>query len=294
MRALRLVTIGALIAAGAAPLHARKQPAPPPPPQVDVAEIERAVELRRYDQAKAMIERAKQAQQADPRIDLALAEYWLATGRSEPAMAAFARLTTAAGVGARAWQGRGIAAFRLGRFDEADASLRAAVAADAGLHRAWTALAATADNRADWELADRAYAEALARSPEPGVVRLNRGYSLMMRRRYADAIPDLTAAVTALPGSEIAQNNLRLALALSGRYEEAFSGADKRQLYRQLNNVGYAALIRGDLQAAESYFNRAIEISDVFYQPAHRNLVYLEGLRRVASAPTTKPDERQP
>ena len=297
MKRLQFGMACALLAGmSAQPLHARKpaeMPAPAVQP-VDATEIENAIEARRYDQAKAMIERAKLARQDDPRIDLALAEYWLATGSTPQAAVAFQALAATPGVRARALQGQGVAAFKLNRLDEAEASLKAALAADPGLHRAWTALGATADRRGDWTLADKAYGEALKLSPQPEIVRLNRGYSLLIRHRYAEAITDLTAAVTAMPNSEIARNNLRIALALAGRYEEAFSGADGRDLFRQLNNVGYAALMRGDLQVAEGYFNRAIEMSDIYYQPAHSNLVYLEGLRRAAAAPATKPGEGRP
>jgi Flp pilus assembly protein TadD len=50
-----------------------------------------------------------------------------------------------------------------------------------------------------------------------------------------------------------------------------------------LNNVGYVALLRGELKRAEAYFLRAIESSPSFYQPAAENLRLLGGMKQIAA-----------
>jgi Flp pilus assembly protein TadD len=45
-----------------------------------------------------------------------------------------------------------------------------------------------------------------------------------------------------------------------------------------MNNVGYAALLRGDHGKARSLFLGAMELDPGFFQEARRNLAYLETL----------------
>lgn len=246
---------------------------------IEIAQLEAALNARRYVQLKTLIERAKLARQADPRIDLYLAEYWLANGQLEQSLGQFETLGSTPAVQARAMQGAGVAAYLLGRTERAEQALQRAVALDAGLARAWNALGAVADRKGDWTLAEKAYAESLRLDPASPVVLSNRGYSRLLQRRFDEAVADLTAAVRARSNEPQVQNNLRLALALSGRYDEAFAGVSRRDLHRELNNIGYAALVRGDYVSAEAYLNRALEVSDVFYRQAWQNLVYLGDLK---------------
>jgi Flp pilus assembly protein TadD len=246
---------------------------------VDLAQMEAALNARRFVQLKTLIERAKLARQTDPRIDLHLAEYWLANGQLEQALGQFEALGSTPAIQARALQGAGLAAYLIGRMERAEQALQQAVALDASLGRAWNALGAVADRKRDWTLAEKAYAEALRLDPGSTMVLSNRGYSRLLQGRYDEAVSDLTVAVRARPNEPQVQNNLRLALALSGRYDEAFAGVSRRDLHRELNNIGYAALVRGDYVSAEAYLNRALEVSDVFYRQAWQNLVYLGDLK---------------
>lgn len=277
-RAAGLVAFAMLSLAAASAEAKRKADTLPPPALVDLNQIDAALDAQRYVQAKSMIEQAKLAQQSSPRLDLQLAEYWLATGNIAQARAAFEQLTSAPELKARAYQGAGIAAFRLNDAEAALTSLKAAVEADPSLFRAWNALGAAADRKGNWALAETAYGKALALKPKAADVLSNRGYSYLLQKRYGDAIRDLSAAVAVGPSSEATRNNLRLALALNGQYVEAFAGADARDIYKQLNNIGYAAMLRGDYQTAEAYFTRALEASDIYYRRAAQNLSYLESL----------------
>ena len=254
---------------------------------VDIAQLEAALAAGRHVQLKTLIERAKLARQDDPLIDVYLGEYWLANGQAEQALGLFQSLTGNPRAAAHAHQGLGIAAFQLGQIDKAHAALNRAVELNPAFGRAWNALGATADLRRDWALAEKAYGEALRVGPANSAALSNRGYSRVLQGRYADAVTDLTAAIRAQPGDGRVRNNLRVALALSGRYDEAFAGVNRRDLHRELNNIGFVALLRGDYVSAEAYLNRAIETSDVFYRTAWRNLVYLGDLKpavRLASA----------
>lgn len=254
---------------------------------VDLAQLEAALRAGRHVQLKTLIERAKLARQTDPLIEVYLGEYWLANSQAEQALGLFQTLTGDPRAAARAHQGIGIAAFQLGQIDRAHEALGQAVALDPSLGRAWNALGATADLRRDWALADKAYGEALRLDPTNNAVLSNRGYSRVLQGRYQDAVADLTAAIRSQPNDARVRNNMRVALALSGRYDEAFAGINRRDLHRELNNIGFVALLRGDYVSAEAYLNRALETSDVFYRKAWQNLVYLGDLKpavRLASA----------
>lgn len=276
-RALSIACGVALMASAALAKPKAEAPAPQP---VLMSQLQDAVDANLMGQLKALIERAKLAQQDGSELTYYLSEYYLGTGALDQALAGFESVTGDEAVAARAQQGAGIAAYGLRRLPEAAMHLKAATGLDPNLPRAWNALGVTADATRDWALADTAYSEALRIAPGTAGYLSNRGYSRLLQRRDAEAIDDLTNAVTAEPGSEAIKNNLRIALALSGRYDDAIAGTDTRKLHIQLNNIGYAAMLRGDYATAESYFNQAIERSDVYYEAAHRNLLTLADLRR--------------
>ena len=185
---------------------------------------------------------------------------------------------------ALALQGAGIALLQLGRTDDAATKLEQAVAADASLWRALSALARIYDSRHDWSAAETAYGNAIAASPNTAILYNNHGMSYLMQHRFEEAIAEFQRAVTLDPGLKVATTNIRMAYALQGRYVEALAGAPERELPNVLNNVGYAAILRGEYDAARSYLSRAIEMSPAYHREAAANLQQLEGLVALAAA----------
>jgi len=195
-------------------------------------------------------------------------------------------------VAARALQGEGIAlSLADGASDFASARLRAAVARDPTLWRAWNALGYYYDSRADWLRAGDCYTRALAIVPNSAMILNNRGFSMLMQGRVREALADLREALRHDPASRPARENLRLALAWDGQYARALAGAEGDGLARALNNVGYVALLRGDSDEAEAFLSRAIEVDPAFNTVAARNLAYLKRLR--APIPHDGPLRRQ-
>jgi Tfp pilus assembly protein PilF len=163
-------------------------------------------------------------------------------------------------------------------------SLREAVREDPKLWRAWNALGYYHDSQHDWAAAAESYGRALEGNPESALVFNNRGFSMLMQERLDEAIADLDRALKIDPDFEVAQENMRLALAWSGRYVHAMSGASKRDMARVLNNIGFVAIMRGDYDNAEAYLLRAMEIDPSYNDVASRNLAYLKQVRELAKA----------
>jgi Tfp pilus assembly protein PilF len=250
-------------------------PVAPPTPDA-LAMLDAAIADGRDADARNLI--APMWASGTPEVLLRGAELALAGGSLPEAAEAFTGLIDGP-LAARARQGLGITLLRQGRDGEARTMLQQAVAADAGLARAWNALGVLADKAQDWPAADSAYAKAVAAAPQDGSILANRGWSQLLRGHHVAAERDLVAALKLQPGLKTARTNLALARAMQGRYQEAFVLSDKTTLASDLNTVGFAAMTRGDLAVAEAYFNRALSLNPQFDRTAWANLQYLAELK---------------
>ena len=256
--------------------------APAAPGTVELAE--RAFAEHRYGDAKQLLDRVLIADSGNPRARLIMAELILAVGASKEAAEAFGQLLEQPEVKTRALQGHGISLMLLGDRKNGLTSLREAVEEDPTLWRAWNALGYYHDSQRDWAAAAESYGKALEGNPESALIFNNRGFSMLMQERLDEAIADLDRALKIDPDFEVAVENMRLALAWSGRYVHAMSGASKRDMARVLNNIGFIAIMRGDYDNAESYLLRAMEIDPSYNDVASRNLAYLKQVRELAKA----------
>jgi Flp pilus assembly protein TadD len=247
---------------------------------------ERALADERFEDAERLIERVLYTYPDDTRGHLIAAELRLAQGNAPAAMPMFAQLLVDPLHAAEAKQGYGITLLLIGDEDLAASHLQEAVEKDPSLWRAWNALGAYYDSREDWTAASISYKNALDIEPKQAYVQNNYGFSLFMQDRLDEAISALQKAFRLDPNSELIKTNLRLAYARKGQYVRALSGAQENEKARNLNNVGYIALLRGDYNEAESYFLRAMEADARFNEVAWQNLNYLKSLRALDA--TTK------
>jgi Flp pilus assembly protein TadD len=283
-----LLLLVALAVAVVSPALARPKPPKPagdtvapvqptaPPSREALAMLDAAIADGRLDNARALI--APMWASGAPDVQLRAAELALAGGSLPEAAEAFTGLIDGP-LAALARQGLGITRLREGKDSEARPLLEQAVAADPGLARAWNALGVLADKARDWPTADLAYGKAVAAAPQDGGILANRGWSQLLRGHHQAAERDLAAALKLQPALKQARTNLALARAMQGRYQEAFVLSDKASLAVDLNTVGYAAMMRGDLSVAEAYFNRALSLNPQFDRAAWANLQYLAELK---------------
>jgi Flp pilus assembly protein TadD len=104
--------------------------------------------------------------------------------------------------------------FRAQNYGLAELHFRRAVESTPGSAEAWIGLAASYDQLKRWDMADRAYAQALRITGPTAAFLNNRGYSYLLRGDVRRASQDLTTAAAKDPENERIRNNLK---ALDGR-----------------------------------------------------------------------------
>jgi Flp pilus assembly protein TadD len=236
----------------------------------------------RASQARDLYRALLQQQPGDASASAGLAEAERLLGQHDRALAhardAFENDEAPPEVKAQALVTAGAVLLVQGRNAEAEDRLLQAVALEPGDWRAWNALGQARDQRQAWAAAEQAYRMALGLAPEEVAVLNNFGMSQLGAGNYQRAEELFTRTLGLAPDLQLVQTNLRLALALQGRYDAALSGMNIGQTPESLNNVGYAALVRGDYLKARALFLQAIDASPSFYEPAWKNLQYLNAL----------------
>ena len=244
----------------------------------EIAKIQRALDEGRYVDAAKLLDAAVLAGGDDPRVTMLIGDLALARGQYADALASFKEVEARSETRARAMQGEGIALSLMGRRDDAVAMLQKAVTEDPSAWRAWDALASEYDNRRDWPRAEEAYDHAISDSDGAAVVLNNRGFSRLLQGRLDDSVADLVQALQKKPDLAAARTNLRLAMAMKGEYDRALAGGTGHDDAVLLNNVGFAAMMRGDYPKAEELFTKAIAAKGEFYDRASANLVVVHTL----------------
>ena len=240
-----------------------------------------ALRSDRYKEAATYFQRILKDQPDDANARLGLGEAYLGQGRLKQAGNQFGHINDDAGGGlrAKALQGEGLVLLRQGDQEAALPYFEDAVQRDAGLWRSWNALGRLYDAERAYAEARKAYRKAITLNPKAAFLHNNLGFSLLASGEPAYAEEALNRALALDPNLEAAATNLRLALALQGRYGPALAGAAPRDRAAIMNNVGYAALLRGDHERAKSLFLSAMAADPGFFDEAKRNLAFVEALQ---------------
>lgn len=239
-----------------------------------------------YDSAQDGLQRLRARHPEDLQVAFLLGEVLLHRGQPGSALEQYKAAVASPELQAASLQGAGLSLLQLGRMDEAAASLGQAIALDTSQWRAHNALGRIYDARKDWAAAESAYRNALAANSTSAALHNNLGMSFVMQQRFDEALGEFQQALELDHGLKVAAMNMRVAYALQGKYVEALAGVPESEMPDALNNVGYAALVRGDYKAAEAYLSRALEISPSYHRNAAANLDQLRGLLTLANKET--------
>lgn len=240
-----------------------------------------------HGRARGAYQQALQARSRGGEALIGLAEASIALGDHDATGRMLDRLEAGAGgeASGRVAQARGILHLRTGQTDAAERALRAAVARDRTLWRAWAALGRVHDRQGDAVSARAAFAEAERHAPDNASLNNDIGMSFVAIGKPREAMPYFEKALTSDPDHLRARANLRIARALTGDYDAAVSGVSAAHMADALSNAGYAAILNGDLDTADRMLRRAIEVSPVHHVAAAANLDLLAAVRTGKAQP---------
>jgi len=266
-----MIALALLAAAASAPPPAA--PSGAPSAQALIAGAEHAVRANRLDQASVMISRAVGAGASGPDLDRVIADLAYASGKYAEALARYEAVLKRAPTNRAVLEPAGIAALKLGNVARASELLSRATAAPSASWRAWNALGVVADLRSDWATADDCYSHAMELAPgEVGPVN-NRGWSLLLRGQWQDALSYFEKAAAINPKSARTANNLELARnALAAELPQRRAGESDQSWAARLNDAGVAAAILGEQDRATAAFTQALDASGSWYARAANNL----------------------
>ena len=236
-------------------------------------EAEAALASGRLDQTGRMVTQLASQGVRGPRFDRLRAGQALAAGRDAEALALFGNLAWRSDSMAADREGAGIAAYRLGKRDDARRWNDQAMNMKGATWRSFNLCGVLADEANDFTRADSCYGQAEAASPGRAEVANNRGWSLLLRGAWAAAADAFEAALAIDPADRVARSNLDLARAavaddLPGRKPDE-SDADYG---RRLNDAGVMAQAAGKGGRAVAAFANALEVRPTWSPVTARNL----------------------
>lgn len=242
-------------------------------PAANPAEIARAIDADRLEQARQMLADAAVAGDEVPVIARLHADLAFAQKDWAEALARYADISNRDLENGRSAERAGIASIMLADNPTAARFVDRAIASGSESWRAWNAKAVLCDFAGDWSCADEAFNKAAAMGPEEPEILNNRGWSLLLRGAWANALPMLERAVAGDPKSKRARNNLELAkAALADNLPQRRPGESDMNFAARLNDAGVVAAQRGERDRAIAAFSRALETRESWFPRAANNL----------------------
>ena len=177
--------------------------------------------------------------------------------RLEQAEQAYAQVLSIQPNHPEALYGLGMLAQQKGEFSEAEKLLSTAVGVQPNLVKGWFALGNLRHAQGQLPEAETAYKQAIALRPDAVSIYNNLGYNLQQQGKWEEAISCYQKAIQLQPNCVEADVNLGNALHALGKLSP-----DKQAHYAQLNHkLGLGRQKAGDLQTAEVYFQKALELN---------------------------------
>lgn len=242
-------------------------------PQALVSEAHHAIDAGRVDQARLLIARAVAIGAGGLHLERALADVAYESGKYQEAATRYEVLANSPTADTAVIERTGISALRAGDVERSASWITKAVGRSDASWEAWNALGVLADLRREYHAADAAYARGLEIAPSNAILANNKGWSLLMRGAWEEAVTFLEeAAATESPAIRI-RNNLELAkAALDQDLPRRRSGEDDESWAARLNDVGVLAHSKGQKGRAIAAFAQAVDARNVWFKRAADNL----------------------
>jgi Flp pilus assembly protein TadD len=162
---------------------------------------------------------------------------------------------------------------RLGDLAQGEKLLDRATTYPTATWRAWNAKGVAADYRANWPVADQAYAQAARLAPDRAEVLNNIGWSLLVRGQWRNALAKFEQAAAIDPKSPRIAANLELArAAVTEDLPQRRAGESEGDWAARLNDAGVIARVQGNNRKAVAAFTQAIQARSQYYARAANNL----------------------
>jgi Flp pilus assembly protein TadD len=159
---------------------------------------------------------------------------------------------------------------------EATALLDRATRQPAAGWRAWNARGVAADRQGRWDEADAAYGRAAQIDPARAEIANNLGWSMMLRGRWGEALEAFERAYAIDPKLPRLANNIELARsAVAADLPVRVPGESDEAYAARLNDAGVVAAAAGQPKRAEAAFAQALEVRSRWYARAADNLAAL-------------------
>jgi Flp pilus assembly protein TadD len=243
-----------------------------------VADADRAIERKDFDLAYTILRQYLIVNPDDDAAKLSLARTYLGRSEGRNTQTVLNTLSEETKDSPRAKMLRGLALLVIGERVASAEQLEQALAEDPSLWQAANGLGLIHDIEGNWDEAEASYKQALRIKTDSATAYNNLGYSYLLQGRIEDATEMFSTSLALDPEPVITRANLRLALAAKGRYADAIAGTERKDLPQVLNDIGYVAMLLGDYDSADTFFNRAIDESPIYYDAAVANLERLNTL----------------
>jgi len=198
---------------------------------------------------------------------------YLAVHKNKEALKGFRQIVKKQSDFVMAYEGIGIATFRLQKLSESATAFKKALTLDPSSWKSHNFLGAIFDARKKHERAVQAYKSALGIKPMAGFIYNNLGVSYTRAGAYNNAVQAFNRAIQLGYTPEKIYNNLGLAWVRMARYGQAMDnfrkGGTEAQAY---NNLGCGYLSQGKSNEAIHCFEKAVRLDSSYYVVAGDNL----------------------
>jgi Flp pilus assembly protein TadD len=147
--------------------------------------------------------------------------------------------------------------------------------------RAYNGLGVIADLNGEHERARALYQASLAIRAGSAEVLNNLGYSHYLQEEWPAAERLFRQALQQDPKFSLAWRNLGLLYTRQQRYDAALGAFEQiMESAEAHNDIGYICLLDGRYRLAETYFNKALTLSPVYYKKAQENLTLAQRMQQ--------------